>query len=32
VKKADLREAAVIIGLAQVVDLADILEEWGYGQ
>jgi hypothetical protein len=32
VKEADLREAAVIIGLAQVDDLADTLEDWGCGQ
>jgi len=32
VKKADLREAAIIVGLEQVDDLTDILEEWGYGR
>jgi len=32
VKKADLREAAIIIGLQQVDELTDILEEWGYGR
>ena len=32
VKKADLREAAIIVGLAQVDDITDILEEWGYGR
>jgi len=32
VKKADLREAAIIVGLEQVNDLTDILEEWGYGR
>jgi len=30
VKKADLREAAVIVGLQQTTALTDILEEWGY--
>jgi len=32
VKKADLREAAIIVGLQQVDDVTDILEEWGYGR
>jgi len=32
VKKADLREAAVIVGLQQTTALTDILEEWGYGR
>lgn len=32
VKKADLREAALMVGLQQVDDLTDILEEWGYGR
>ncbi|EMA18008.1 hypothetical protein [Haloarcula argentinensis] len=32
VKKADLREAAIIVGLEQVDDLTEILEEWGYGR
>jgi hypothetical protein len=32
VKKADLREAALIVGLQQVDDLTEILEEWGYGR
>jgi hypothetical protein len=31
VKKADLREAAIIVGLQRVEDITDILEEWGYG-
>lgn len=32
VKKADLREAAIIVGLEQVDALTEILEEWGYGR
>lgn len=32
VKKADLREAAIIVGLQQIEDVTDILEEWGYGR
>ncbi|WP_277543206.1 hypothetical protein [Haloarcula laminariae] len=32
VKKADLREAAIIVGLQQVDDVTDLLEEWGYGR
>jgi len=32
VKKADLREAAIIVGLQRVDDVTDILEEWGYGR
>lgn len=32
VKKADLREAAIIVGLQQTAELTDILEEWGYGR
>ncbi|MHC3381474.1 hypothetical protein [Haloarcula sp. H-GB5] len=32
VKKADLREAAIIVGLEQIDDLTEILEEWGYGR
>lgn len=32
VKKADLREAALIVGLQQMDDLTRILEEWGYGR
>lgn len=32
VKKADLREAAIIVGLQQSDDLTEILEEWGYGR
>lgn len=32
VKKADLREAAIIVGLGQIDDLTDILTEWGYGR
>jgi len=32
VKKADLREAAIMVGLQQVDDVTDILEEWGYGR
>ena len=30
VKKADLREAALIIGLTHVDEVAEQLEEWGY--
>jgi len=30
VKKADLREAALIVGLAHVDEVAEQLEEWGY--
>lgn len=30
VKKADLREAALIIGLAHVDEVAEQLQEWGY--
>jgi len=32
VKKADLREAAIIVGLQRVDDVTDLLEEWGYGR
>lgn len=32
VKKADLREAALIVGLRQKEDLTEILEKWGYGR
>jgi len=32
VKKADLREAAIIVGLQQIEDVTEILEEWGYGR
>lgn len=32
VKKADLREAAIIVGLQQTAELTSILEEWGYGR
>jgi len=32
VKKADLRGAAVIVGLQQVDDATDILAERGYGR
>jgi hypothetical protein len=32
VKKADLREAALIVGLQQMEDLSAILKEWGYGR
>ena len=32
VKKADLREAALIVGLRQTEELTEILEEWGYGR
>jgi hypothetical protein len=30
VKKADLREAALLVGLEQIDDVADQLREWGY--
>jgi len=30
VKKADLREAAFLVGLNQVDDVAGVLREWGY--
>ncbi|WP_395166367.1 hypothetical protein [Natrinema pallidum] len=30
VKKADLREAALLVGLEHVDEVADQLEEWGY--
>lgn len=30
VKKADLREAALIVGLTHVDEVAEQLEEWGY--
>ncbi|GAB7011671.1 hypothetical protein [Halorubrum trueperi] len=30
VRKADLREAALLVGLQRVDDVADVLEEWGY--
>lgn len=30
VKKADLREAALLVGLSHVDDVADVLREWGY--
>jgi len=32
IKKADLREAAIIVGLQRVDDVTDLLEEWGYGR
>lgn len=30
VRKADLREAALLVGLAHVDELADVLRQWGY--
>jgi len=30
VRKADLREAALIVGLQQTDDVVNLLEEWGY--
>lgn len=30
VKKADLREAALLVGLERINDVADQLREWGY--
>ena len=30
VRKADLREAALLVGLQQTDDVVDVLEEWGY--
>ncbi|MFC4990488.1 hypothetical protein [Saliphagus infecundisoli] len=30
IKKADLREAALLVGLAHVDEVADLLREWGY--
>lgn len=30
VRKADLREAALLVGLQQLDDVADVLREWGY--
>lgn len=31
VKKADLREAALLVGMTHVDEVADVLREWGYG-
>jgi hypothetical protein len=30
VRKADLREAALLVGLQQTDDVVDVLKEWGY--
>lgn len=30
VRKADLREAALLVGLQQTDDVVEVLEEWGY--
>lgn len=30
VRKADLREAALLVGLRHTDDVVDVLEEWGY--
>jgi hypothetical protein len=30
VRKADLREAALLVGLKQTDDVVEVLEEWGY--
>lgn len=30
VRKADLREAALLVGLQQADDVVEVLEEWGY--
>jgi hypothetical protein len=30
VKKADLREAALLVGMSHIDEVADVLSEWGY--
>jgi hypothetical protein len=32
IKKADLREAAIIVGLNQIDNITELLKEWGYGR